>query len=311
MTRALSVAMFEGEREGVVLDRDSGAYFRVNATAARICAALAVDATTEEVAARAGVPPADVDMVMARVAEVVQRTREPTPVRFERGDELTMWYAGEPVLALDRGGRRVRAVPGARALGHALWCAVPHLLALLGVPPWHASAVVRGGRVTAFTGGTGAGKTTAARAFGAAGADVIADDLVVIASDGGVTLDAERRLRAWAGARAARLSEAWLDTADLIDAIDGPTVPLGRLYALDGRRTGDGGFCSAELSRADGLVVLLDNAFAETEVAAAWDAVWQRAHSLAVGVPVHRLRVPNGVDALRAAASRYSDSVIA
>ncbi len=83
---------------------------------------------------------------------------------------------------------------------------LPLVLSRLGRLVLHAGAVAIGGEVFAFIGPTGSGKSTLVAACADAGADVVADDSVVISRDGD-------RWMAWPSYPAIRL---WASAADLI-----------------------------------------------------------------------------------------------
>ena len=57
---------------------------------------------------------------------------------------------------------------------------VPKLLALRGIRVLHASAVEIDGSLLVFSGQSGAGKTTSAKAFAQAGARLVSEDLLVL-----------------------------------------------------------------------------------------------------------------------------------
>jgi hypothetical protein len=72
--------------------------------------------------------------------------------------------------------------------------------ALNGLMPFHASAVAHRGRVYAFTGPPGAGKSTLAAALGTAGFPLFCDDTLILAIDGDgpiTALPGHKRLKLW------------------------------------------------------------------------------------------------------------------
>lgn len=94
------------------------------------------------------------------------------------------------------------------------------LLSLRGEVPIHASAVKYGGRTLAFAGSSGAGKSTLAALFCTQGAQLLADDLLVINDAGMAHVGAqELRLRPAAGALA-----GWFAPGHRTTSVDGRTV---------------------------------------------------------------------------------------
>src|SRR6185436_4749194 len=86
-----------------------------------------------------------------------------------------------------RGGAlRLLASPAALRfeLGQYVRAMTPKLLQLRGALVVHASACALPAGVTAFSGESGAGKTTTARAMAAVGGELISEDLMVCTQDG-------------------------------------------------------------------------------------------------------------------------------
>jgi hypothetical protein len=113
-----------------------------------------------------------------------------------RGTEIVLTRA-EPVSSSDTVGHLL--------LDHAL----PMVLGLRGIPTLHASSVVTPRGVCAFVGTTGAGKSTLAASFSAAGYPALGDDCLAIAEDGGFfAIPAYPGVRLWMDS-ARSLSTEW------------------------------------------------------------------------------------------------------
>jgi hypothetical protein len=306
------------EDGAVVLDRETGRFFRASAVAARIAEALArglgVEEIVAELAARFEVRPdrveADVQALVATLDRPVARTAA-NAVSFRASAQgLWMSVAGREVARLSPDGRAIDRLgdhdgAGDREQARALVrLALPHALTLQGVTVLHASAVHVERVVHAFSGPSGAGKTTLAAALVAAGAAAESEDLVVLVPDAPsptVACGAEAWLRAWVDTHAGDTSlevptlgalAAWRSRA-----------PLGRVAFLEARHA-DARFAATPLERGDVCARLLANAFAETERPDVFDACLRGAATIARAVSGVGLRVPGGLEALEAAACR-------
>jgi Coenzyme PQQ synthesis protein D (PqqD) len=355
---------------GVLLDLATGSLYRLNAVATQICAALGRGASpaeaARELAESFGLTPAearrDVRGVLAGLqasagagrppaAETSAGARRqrrapppapaPKPMTFEADDAgfLLRWH-GEPVWRIDRHGRVLTRLPGATQPGlppelPLQWVA-PHLLALQHQPLLHASAVQWGDGVLAFSGESGAGKTTFAQLFAAEGHPRVSEDLILLSLDPGtpgVMVGGEDSLRRWVAARHEQLQRQVgrptpasdeLDVSDLADAVRGAARPLHAVMLLDRtRRVRSGGpgrsthptppdvpgaarILTERLAPAEALVLLLRNSFGELRQPEIWCELLQMGHAIVTHVPVFSATVPDGLAALRAAVRAYS-----
>jgi hypothetical protein len=121
---------------------------------------------------------------------------------FSNGDELALYgkieggyllrYLGLADFIVDRSGHELRCIrvePGTlpQTLRHLLLDQVlPLVLNLLGRDVLHATAVETPGGVCAFIGPAGAGKSTLAASFAAAGYTTFCDDCLVLRRNGGI-----------------------------------------------------------------------------------------------------------------------------
>jgi hypothetical protein len=217
------------------------------------------------------------------------------------GEEVVVRQRGTAVLKLDiRTGRCVDVDPGK---GHeeALRLVAPHALTLQGTHVLHASAVEVQGSLYAFTGGSGAGKTTLASMFAEFGARIESSDLLL--------LDMARRPSGMLGGEA-RISE-WVASGGegpLVAAEPGggewETRPLAAVFCIDAAPRRGSRFRPEALRGASAMAALLPNLFAEIPLPQVWTSVFDLANALARAGCVGTLGVPKGLTALRHAASR-------
>jgi len=166
--RSRLVLVNEGDG-GVVVDLETGSFHRANSSAWLICEALARGEdrrTLERTLERTyGLSPAAAARDVAALLASLERVESPKRERLVAFESLAsggflLLSRGIPVLLLRAEGRSLANVGDPPCpLAAAVRWAVPHLLALRGIPVLHASAVALGGGVQAFSGGTGAGKT--------------------------------------------------------------------------------------------------------------------------------------------------------
>jgi hypothetical protein len=211
-------------------------------------------------------PLVDPDAVPATVwtvAAVDEVTTGPTTTEFEHltldermwcrvslgVDAVLLEFPQKVDFAVRREGRRVEMAVAPdlapTTLRHlVIDQLVPHLLSLAGDVVLHASAVAVDGRALAFLGPSGAGKSSLAAGFVQQGAELLADDFLVVRREDGryLTTAAYPGLRLWedSAAHFAEEPTALPRVAAYNDkrrwAVDPPTrpadVPLGALLVL-------------------------------------------------------------------------------
>jgi len=143
---------------------------------------------------------------------------------------------------LVRGGREVIVDPAPGAIERKvrlflLGSALGALLHQRGLLPLHANAIDLGGRAVAFSGHSGAGKSTMAAWFHDRGHPILADDVCVIGFDetaGALAYPGIPRLRLWREALEAsgRDAEGYDRSFDARDKYDVPTPPAAPLEPL-------------------------------------------------------------------------------
>lgn len=304
---------------GAILDLDSGTFSRLNRTGILLGEALARGASVASVATllerdyglERSVAERDAREFLEGLSLCSAPAGPVNAVTFSKapgGDVLRV--SGRPILSVDFEARTLTPDPERPAgLGAdlALRWAAPHLLWAAGVPVLHASAVSSAGRVVAFPGASGAGKTTLARALTGRDGGLVAEDLVVLDEVLRVVDSGEELVNGWVSAAVPAFER-------------GLTIPWGSLpaQARAGARLPLVGLAFPErsdtaqdlevgpLSRVEGLELLLVGSFAERASRELWASVFEVAVRLVHSVSVHALRVPEGLDRLQAAAGRYS-----
>ena len=176
---------------------------------------------------------------------------------------------------------------------------VPRLLSLDGTPVLHASAVAIGDGAIALAGDSGAGKSTLAAALCRAGAELLADDFVVLqgredqflcaATAACVNLDAASLEMLARTSRAPRHS---------VDVTPEPR-PVRAIYLLDGHARPDP--VVQRVPPQDAFIRLFRLAYRmDSRTPSIVGAEFARLSAVAAAVPVHLLRVPHGPQALNA-----------
>lgn len=314
--------------EGVLLDLVTGALYCVNAGAALICAAAVrgedVAAIERDLAQTYQLPPAvaarDVGSMLAQLAQLsAEVPPDPAPVSpsfAADADGFRIEWQGEPILRIDPHGHTLTYVADPRQPGPdpalVLKWAVPHVLALQHQPVLHASAVLHDGGILAFSGYSGAGKTTLARLFAANGSQAISEDLLVVSSDRGrpaVRISAEVALHGWAAANGALLNRPGpieIDARGVTQLVDGPLLPLREILLIDRERRAGDEIATEPLSPAEALVALIGHGFAELQQRDIWIELLAAIRAIVSCVPVRRATMPDGLEALQAAVRRYS-----
>lgn len=195
-----------------------------------------------------------------------------------------------------------------------LWIVAPRLLALQGFTVLHAAAVRVGDRAALFLGDSGAGKSTTARAFSAAGCPRLADDKLVLAADGRGLVQVEPVLRRWCQASAEhiragqhRVSAPRADGLDLANA-----APIATLYfvARGQRRPGAATLDAQPLDEGSALAWAFQQGFLGSFDPDEWERRLRAVTSLCAVADCWRLVVPDGVEALAMAVRDHVDGAV-
>jgi hypothetical protein len=188
---------------------------------------------------------------------------------------------------------------------------VPKLLAVLEIPVLHAAACQIGDSSLAFSGKSGAGKTTTARAFERMGTHLLSEDLVILSLSSGTPAmyaKGEWFAREWASRVAQILEntpELEIDFTDLSDCRQGAEIPLETMWFIDVRRRSSNEIGLRQLSASDGSLALLSNGMLATFHGHHWRDFLRRSRFIAERTRLSEATMPDGIRYLDAAAARY------
>jgi len=307
---------------GVVVDLSSGNYYRVNRTAALVCdALLAGDSPENRVASALGIPPREASALIAEVAaglsEPPIRTTPPGAYHFFPAESgYVLRHGDQIVLEIDAAGDMI-SLPTSEPLREVgllefyVRALAPKLLFQRGVTVLHASAcLTEQGRLLAFAGLSGAGKTTTARAFAATGLQLISEDLLVFLPgelQPRVALDGEAFVHAWARRITAQLlqSDGKVRAGDLSPAFAGRTAPVDAILCLDRTRRAGERLSARPLDEPDALTALMTHAFLGAREADNWRRYLASTAALVTAIDVREATAPDGLERLAAAVPGY------
>jgi hypothetical protein len=299
---------------GLLLDLESGGLFELNRTAAfiweRFLDGLDADAIASKIAQRHGI-----DAVRARADVAGALTPgdppEPPPLeeyQFHRTTSGYMQlYRERPELEIDVTGAELAVVAPVserrpRRLRNSLQAVVPKIMSLRGHTVLHASAVLAQGRLLAFSGHSGAGKTTTARALVDRGATLVSEDKLLVHAEAGSALawrNAELSIAGWVThAVTSLLADGRVSCSPLDEAARGEQLPIAEFGFLDVvQREGDH-IRARRLDVREGATAMFRGMFLGTELATRWRRHLATAGALAERVPSYALTMPNGLAAL-------------
>ena len=311
-------SLVEIDDEGVLLDRESGAVFRLNRTACAIWAELLAGGSLAAVVAtmvkRFGIAPhrakRDARAMLTDLPDDLTtpkvKASRPGLGRWGETPGGYAFFDGETVACeVDRGGTVLRLPAGAKPTeGEArarIHSVVPRVLALRGIHLLHASAVELDGSLLVITGPSGAGKTTSARAFARTGARLVSEDLLVLepASVGPrAVITGEATIRAWVAGRGTRLAHRPAEVIacdDLDRCLEGSRLPIGEIWIIHAARRAGGRIELEALSRPDALVALMESVYFASSDTATWDTRFESLRGLVDCVSTSRATMPHGL----------------
>lgn len=315
-------ALVEVAPGGLLLDSKSGVMLQLNAAAAfawRLhLASETFDSIITAFAERFHLPKEtarrDIDTTLREPDAVPPPAAGPGEFLYQRNrDGYVFSRHGEPLFSVDEVGATLSLsrthTLTEQQIRNFLFALSPKLLALRGHTVLHSSAVEIGGGVMAFSGQSGAGKTTTAHALVSAGAVLIAEDkLLVKAGRWGVeALSAgETAVRRWVDEAAVAISVRGSVTCETLDALDsGPAVPLREIGFLSDIRRGPGGrrIESRRLTPLEQAGALFNNSFHGSDAQMAWEQRLATCATLGRTVPGYELTPPDGLAHLEEAAA--------
>jgi len=309
---------------GVVINLDTGNYFRLDAAAAQIFEVLTdarITDPTLEIATRLNIQreraQVEVADVCAALAVGPARGMPTGPYHFHPDPAgYALWHEGKRALIVSGDDFEVAVatdsdvdVAHSPLLEFYMRALAPKIMFLRGLTVIHAAACANDGVLVAFAGLSGAGKTTTARAFKAAGATLVSEDLTVLQTAGrrpAVVLGAEVRVHAWARKGASELARgaASISSGELATMAQGACTELSALHFLDAQRRQGTEFQLSALPAPDALLSLIAHDF----LGAASDDGWRRFFATAVEIASNTILIeataPRGVESLLTAAKR-------
>lgn len=314
---------------GILVDLTTGIYLRLNLSAVEICSILAetdeIGLARSALAQRSRSTEADAEMMIRDVMEGLGQLgprREPPGAFRYLPDECGGYVLasnGVSQIRVSPNGTSVQLVspsdpPDAAQLYGYLRAIAPKLLFLQSTVVIHgaASRIRHGIRV--ISGESGAGKTTTARAFDAAGASMFAEDMLVVASVSPLCVYScgEKAINTWASQSAERLTRNPGDViyGSPLKATDhGQPTSVLEIWFIDGsRRTNDyREILPKRLGETAGGLAVISSLFLGSATPEAWRVFLALSGSVAEAVPLFEALMPTGLDQLQSAAKRYKE----
>jgi len=311
-------ALVETKTGGLMLDLVSGALLELNESGKVIWQLALAGQSEETIAATLATRHAlDPDTARRHVGDTLRTSFEAVPeiaktdFHYERsGDAYVFHFRGQGALVVDDQGERITlaAAPEGVSLPYLLQAIAPKILALRGQVVLHASAVAMDGKVVAFSGVSGAGKTSSARAFARAGAQLICEDklLVQIRETGAVVAPvAERAVGRWVEVTAQTFGTSNQATCSSLDlAVGGETIPLVEIGFVGARQRTPGPYACRALSDTETAGAVFRHAFYGSDASQEWIRYLRTAARIGQTVRGFELAMPNGLDRLADAAAK-------
>lgn len=311
--------LIEIDGEGILLDRETGAVYRLNRTGYEVWASLAAGRSVAQIVAevvrRFGLDRdtagRDVLAVLESFPDVPPRPPEDAFRWIATPEGYSYCENGTPICEVDARGDflRLRAGSAPTVLEAQIWVksVVPKILSLRGIRALHAAAVEMDGALLLFCGRSGAGKTTSVRMFGEAGQRVVSEDLLILSiQDGGchAILGGEPTIRAWAareGAKLARQPDQPLDCSGLDQCLAGDRLPIRRILLIAADRRAGEGIVVEDLPRPEAFAALLDSTYFGSADVTSWTSTLESLRALVKVASTARAVMPRGIHELRKA----------
>jgi hypothetical protein len=301
-------------RGALLLDLGSGAVVELNESAAfvweRSITGRDYQSIVRDVSDRYGIDGATSHHHVASALKIPQKVPEPAPTDFNYRalpDHFVFEFRGDPIFTIDLKGQEVSLCPQApvtpERLPRLLHAFVPKILSLRGHFVLHAAAVAIDGRVLAFSGLSGAGKSTTAAALVAAGAVAVCDDQLVLVPDSTpvrVSRGAEATIDGWiASASSDLLASNRASCAELDRVRETDDLILAEIGFIDrGRRQGSESIAT-ELAPTNVAGASFRHAFHGSYERAYWQRALQAAARVGTGVRGFELTLPATTKALK------------
>lgn len=316
----LALAHFEDG--AAMLDLTTGTFYRLNPVAAQICQHLIegqlVADVARDVACSFAIPVTIAQRDVEAFLEQLGKRRQPAssnPITFlsNGAGHVLQWY-GRPFWHIDCQGRKLTYLADGQGSApdsttQLLW-ALPHVLLLQQRLVLHASAVEHAGAVLALSGSSGRGKSTLARLLAQEGMNLIADDLLVVHLDHGtpeVAVGGEKFLRTWVATQAPTLADQrCIQTEALAQVMEGTRLPLRQILFPCRKDLPTAAIQVEPLGRTAGLLLLLENSFAELGIREVWRHLWDANCRIVATTSMAQALLPEGLAALQTAVIDYT-----
>lgn len=318
MTAAERYALVPFTRGGLLLDLESGVLFQLNGTATfiwnRFLDGDEADAIALAISERHGIDAARAraDVATTLTPGAASSPPEPEDYLFRRTATGYMHlYRDRPELEIDATGTElVLLMPASarpRRVRNSLRALVPKILSLRGHTVFHASAVLAQGRLLAFSGRSGVGKTTTARVLAERGATLVSEDKLLVRPDGVAWRGAEPFIEAWVTqATQSLVAERRVSCAALDGAAHGEQVPIAEIAFLDIVARRGHQLVARRLDIQEATAASFRGMFLGTGRAAGWRRQLETAATFAASVEGYAVTMPDGLNALGRAADALS-----
>ncbi len=226
-------------------------------------------------------------------------------------DGYTFYYQGVPALHACADGSVLKRLPS-RGIPNAILPSLvraiaPKLLALRGETVLHASAVRLESSAVAFSGVSGSGKTTTARAWASGGTLVCEDQMLlrIHADSVLVATEAEQIVGHWVRSAAAQLiSDDEVRCDGLAEVKSSELVPLLEIGFINGDEDRTVDYHAVPLPRWRTAGLTFRNAFYGADRSSEWPIRLEIAASIGRLVTGFQIRLPQGLDRLLELARR-------
>jgi len=320
-------ALAEFATGGLLLDLGSGSLFRLNQGASEIWKERLNGVSDSDIgallSARHGLTEIDARSYVSRALNLDSFREKTSSTQYEYWYErsatgYTFSRAGLAVLLIDSDGERVLPNREAQLSHHEILSAFlavsPKLIALRGGVVLHASAVLFNGEVIAFSGESGIGKTTTARAFARSDASIFCEDKLVVKTNAErveAVVGSEAALLAWVRQAADDLAEGRAVSCSELEQVStvGATVPVREIGFLGERMREGLTIVPSRLVEMEAASTVFCNSFFGSDGNSELERQFRVAAAIAQRLIVNRLAVPDGLEALAAAGSRYLSAI--
>jgi hypothetical protein len=307
-------ALAEATGGGLLLDLISGSVLELNESAdfawKNHLAGLPMAAIVNAYAQRYSLddPTAQAHVVAALDLSLPSGSTLESDFRYERAaGGYRVLALQQAVFELDAAGDWIRLVPNVDVapdrLRYLLRALAPKLLGLRGQTVLHASAVELNDGLVAFSGLSGSGKTTTARAFADAGARLVCEDRVLLRlseSEIEVPTGSEQAITEWVHHCADELSTRHQAPCGGLDRVsDGVSLPLREIGFLDLRRRFGNRYAVTPLTPVGAAGAVFRNTFYGSDMPGDWMRLLNVAAVIGMRIRGSDLVLPDGLDRLR------------